>query len=139
MNSNINKYNDIINLSHHVSKKHPQMSLEARSAQFAPFSALTGYEDIIEETARLTFERKEIDEEMKISINEKLQEIINKINMKPIATFTYYVPDSQKEGGYYRTVTSKVVKIDKYKQLVYLENNIEIPINEIVDLFLGTG
>ena len=139
MNSNINKYNDIINLSHHVSKKHPQMSLEARSAQFAPFSALTGYEDIIEETARLTFERKEIDEEMKISINEKLQEIINKINMKPIVTFTYYVPDSQKEGGYYRTVTGKVVKIDKYKQLVYLENNIEIPINEIVDLFLGTG
>lgn len=139
MSSNINKYNDIINLSHHVSKKHPQMSLEARSAQFAPFSALTGYEDIIEETSRITFERKEIDEEMKISINRKLQEIINKINMKPIVTFTYYVPDSQKEGGYYRTVTGKVVKIDKYKQLVYLDNTIEIPINEIVDLFLGTG
>ena len=47
-----NKYEDIINLPHHVSKKHPQMSLYARAAQFAPFAALTGYEDLIEENAR---------------------------------------------------------------------------------------
>ena len=46
-------YDDIINLPHHVSKKHPQMSLEARSAQFAPFAALTGYDDMIKETERV--------------------------------------------------------------------------------------
>ena len=59
------KYDDIINLPHHVSKKHPQMSLEARSAQFAPFSPLTGYEEEIEETGRLTNQRKELNEEVK--------------------------------------------------------------------------
>ena len=47
-----NQYDDIINLPHHVSKKHPQMSMYARAAQFAPFAALTGYDDIIEEAAR---------------------------------------------------------------------------------------
>lgn len=45
-----NKYDDIINLPHHVSKKHPQMSLESRAAQFAPFEALTGHEEAVEET-----------------------------------------------------------------------------------------
>lgn len=61
------KYDDIINLSHHVSKKHPQMSLYARSAQFAPFSALTGYEDVVKETARLTDQRIEIADIIDIS------------------------------------------------------------------------
>ena len=56
---NYKKYEDIINMPHHVSKKHPQMSLEARSAQFAPFSALIGYEEAVEEMARLTTNKKE--------------------------------------------------------------------------------
>ena len=59
MNSN-GKYDDIINLPRHVSTKHPQMSLEARSAQFAPFAALTGYSEMIQETVRLTNERKDV-------------------------------------------------------------------------------
>lgn len=46
------EYDDIINLPHHVSPRHPRMSLQARAAQFAPFSALTGYSDEIEKSAR---------------------------------------------------------------------------------------
>ena len=57
-----NKYADIINMPHHVSKKHPQMSLSARSAQFAPFAALTGYEEAIEDTI-IEEERKILKEE----------------------------------------------------------------------------
>lgn len=45
-------YDDIINLQHHVSKKHPQMSMMNRAAQFAPFAALTGHSDAIQETVR---------------------------------------------------------------------------------------
>ena len=65
MFSSNDKYNDIINMPHHVSKTHPQMSLEARSAQFAPFAALTGYGDVINETGRLTNKKIEIDDELK--------------------------------------------------------------------------
>lgn len=64
-----NKYEDIINLSHHVSIKHIQMSLESRAAQFAPFSALTGYEDEILKTTKLAEDQVEIE-----NTNEKIYE-----------------------------------------------------------------
>ena len=127
-------YEDIINLPHHTSKKYPRMSLEARSAQFAPFAALTGYDDVIKETARLTNERREIDESLKIILDEKLQIIEEKISSKPLITFTYFVPDFKKEGGSYKTVTGNVRKIDEYRNLVALEDRMEIPIPEIIEL-----
>ncbi len=128
------KYEDIINLPHHVSKKHPQMSLDARSAQFAPYSALTGYDDEIKETTRLTSKRKEIDEELKEILNLKLQKIQEIILQKPKVTFTYFIPDLKKEGGAYVTVTGNVLKIDNFKQIIILENKKEIPICEIIDI-----
>ena len=134
MFNNNGKYYDIINLQHHESKKHPRMSLEARSAQFAPFAALTGYEELIKETARETDERIEINEEMKKIINDKLQLIKKQIHTKPKITATYFVPDSKKDGGRYITVTGVVSKIDNYKQKVILENKIEILISEIIDI-----
>lgn len=128
------KYDDIINLPHHVSKKHPQMSLDARSAQFAPYSALTGYDDEIKETTRHTSKRKEIDEELKEILNLKLQKIQEIISQKPKVTFTYFIPDLKKEGGSYVTVTGNVLKIDNFKQIIILENKKEIPIHEIIEI-----
>ena len=69
-------YDDIINLPHHVSKKHPPMSLYARSSQFASFAALTGYEDAVRETARETNERIDIDYEIKSIMDGKIQILI---------------------------------------------------------------
>ena len=132
--NNKGKYDDIINLPRHVSTKHPQMSLEARSAQFAPFAALTGYDDAIEETSRLTNERKELDEELKTILDEKLQIIQEKINTKPKITFTYFIPDLKKNGGKYVTVTGKVRKIDRNKQLIVLEDKTEIFIPDIIEI-----
>lgn len=134
MYSSQGKYDDIINLPHHESKKHPRMSKEARAAQFAPFAALTGYDDVIKETARLTSERKEIDEELKVILDAKLQIIHEKIDTRPEVTFTYFLPDSKKDGGAYVTVTGNVIKIDKFNQKVILENRTEIPISEIVEI-----
>lgn len=128
------KYDDIIDLPHYESKKHPRMSLEARSAQFAPFAALTGYDEAIRETARQTDKRIEINEELKKFLNEKLQLIKKEIDKKPKIIVTYFVPDSKKEGGKYITVTGNVIKIDEYKKKMILENNIEIPISEIIDI-----
>lgn len=128
------QYDDIINLQHHVSKKHPQMSLYARSAQFAPFAALTGYEDAVKETARETSERIEIEDELKSILDSKLQIILEQIKNKPEVSFTYFIEDSKKDGGEYVTVTGLVKKVDLYNQYVYLVNNTKIPINEIIDI-----
>ena len=128
------QYDDIINLPHHISKKHPQMSLYARSAQFAPFAALTGYEEAVKETARETNERIDIEDELKSILDGKLQIILEQIKNHPEISITYFIADSKKNGGEYVTVTGLVKKVDLYNQYVYLIDNTEIPINEIIDI-----
>ena len=62
----MDNYDDIINLPHHVSKRHPQMSMWNRAAQFAPFAALTGYEDAIQDSIQenlRAFEEKDTKED----------------------------------------------------------------------------
>ena len=112
------QYDDIINLPHHVSKRHPQMSLYARSAQFAPFAALTGYGDEIRETARLTNRRIELDEEAKSILDNKIQIILKQMLQKPTVTITYFIPDLKKDGGKYITIFGIIKRIDKYKQVI---------------------
>ena len=128
------QYDDIINLPHHISKKHPQMSLYARSAQFAPFAALTGYEEAVKETARETNERIDIEDELKSILDGKLQIILEQINNHPEISITYFIADSKKNGGEYVTVTGLVKKVDLYNQYIYLIDYTEIPINEIIDI-----
>ena len=138
----MNDYSDIINLPHHISTRHPQMSNEARAAQFAPFAALNGYGYAISETARITNSKIELDEELETSINEKLNIINNHILEKPQATFTYFIPDKKKKGGSYSKITSNVKHIDIANNIIILSNNkkinildiINIEINKIVDI-----
>lgn len=129
----MNDYSDIINLSRPVSKR-PKMTLEQRSAQFAPFAALTGYESQVKETARLTDKRIEINEELKLLLNLKLQLIQEKIKEQPEITITYFIPDNKKEGGMYTTITNSVKKIDMYKNEIVLIDGTTIAINEIIDI-----
>ena len=131
MNNYNDKYADIINMPHHVSKKHPQMSLEARSAQFAPFVALTGLDDAIDETCRYTEVKKEINEELQEILNMKLQEIIKN---KSVAKFTYFVPDKTKQGGRYVTVNGCIKKINEYKNIIVLNNDTIINISDIIKI-----
>ena len=128
------QYDDIINLPHHISKKHPQMSLYARSAQLAPFAALTGYEEAVKETARETNERIDIEDELKSILDGKLQIILEQIKNHPEISITYFIADTKKDGGEYVTVTGLVKKVDLYNQYIYLVDNTEIPINEIIDI-----
>ena len=128
------KYDDIINMPHHVSKKHQRMSLENRSAQFAPFAALTGYDDAVEETARQTDKQIEITDEIKNEINMKLKTIQEKLYTKPKVTITYFIPDSKKEGGKYKKITNYITKIDEHKQKIIFDNNVEISIINIVNI-----
>ena len=108
MNKN---YDDIINLPHYVSKKRPQMSIEARSAQFAPFAALTGYDEKVKETARLTDRKIELEDGQKEILNNKLLYILENIEEKPEITFTYFIKDTKKSGGKYIEKTGIARKI----------------------------
>ena len=96
-------YDDIINLKRPISK-HPKMSLYQRSAQFAPFAALTGYEGQVKETARLTDRRIELDEEMKLILDLKIQVIKEMLSDNPEVEITYFIPDTRKDGGKYVTI-----------------------------------
>lgn len=128
------KYENIINKPHHVSKVHPQISLYARSAQFAPFAALTGYEDAVKETARETQEELEIDDELKSILDAKLQMLIEIKESNPEISITYFVKDENKSGGKYVTITGIIKKIDLYEQIITLADNTVIPIKNVIDL-----
>lgn len=128
------KYDNIINLPHHESKKHPRLSMEQRAAQFAPFAALTGYGDAISETSRLTEDRIELDNEEKRKIDIKLQELNNNISKKPKVTITFFIPDIKKSGGEYKTVNGNLKNIDEYNQVLILEDKTKIPIKEIIEI-----
>ena len=128
------EYEDIIGLPHHVSTVHPQMSIYDRAAQFSPFAALTGHEAAIQETARLTEEQAELNEDKKEKIKEKLQELMAHAEEHPTVTVTYFKPDDRKEGGKYETVTGTFRKIRAYDKMFILEDGMGIACDMIYDL-----
>ena len=129
----MDEYEDIINLSRPVSK-HAKMSLYQRSAQFAPFSALTGYEGQVKETARLTDKRIELNEEAKSDLDFKIQVIQEMLLNNPDVEITYFIPDERKDGGKYETLKNKIKKIDNYNQTIIMQDGLKIPIKEIIDI-----
>ena len=128
------KYDDIINLPHHVSKKHPQMSLHDRAAQFSPFAALTGHKAAINETARLTDEKQILSEYVIAKLNEQLNLIKENIGTNQTVTITYFVPDDKKSGGAYISNTGVVKKIDEYNRTVIMTDKTVIPIEQISEM-----
>lgn len=128
------KYEDIINLPHPTSKKHPRMSRQNRAAQFSPFAALTGYDAEIREMARQTEKKKQLSEDQWDMLNEKIMELL-KLPHKPVrAVVTYFVPDSKKEGGTYRKKDCYIEKISMEKRVLLLENKEKIFFDEIWDI-----
>lgn len=128
------KYDDILQLPHHVSAVHPQMSMINRAAQFSPFAALTGYDAAVREAARLTDRRIELDENSKDELNGKLQLLIAMLAEQPEVTITYFQPDMHKAGGIYLTVTGRIKKIDEYARAVVLTDGETIDVEDILEL-----
>lgn len=129
-------YDDIINLPHHVSTRHPQMSMMNRAAQFAPFAALTGHAAAIEETARLTDTQMELADEDSEILNQKKAYLRKNINEHPTISITYFEPDKKKAGGAYKTIEGQLQNIDDYSQTIVLENGEVIPLKSILDIQL---
>lgn len=135
-NEDYHRYDDVIWRQHPTSKKYPRMSRMNRAAQFAPFAALTGYEESIEETARLTDRRIELSEDDIEELNAKLNFIQEHIKERPEVTVTYFQPDERKEGGAYITVTGKVRRIDEGNNVLIFVGEQEIEINFIADIIV---
>ena len=127
-------YNDIINLPHHQSKNRPHMSNFDRAAQFSPFAALKGYDDEIDEAARLTEMQLDADDERIREINEKLILLKELLNQHPTVKVTHFVPDSKKEGGAYLTSEGALKKLDEYNRQLQLSPNTKIPFDSIIKI-----
>lgn len=136
-------YEDIVNLPPHISKRHPQPSMMDRAARFAPFAAITGYEEMVLEEARVTEERIELDEGALALLNEKLNMIQEFLDEEPGVTITYFEPDKKKSGGAYVNITGIVKRIDEYEHFVIMTDGKKIRIEDIYaigsDLFYSLG
>ena len=140
---NDHKYDDIINLPHPVSARHPQMPLPDRAAQFSPFAALTGHDAAIRETARLTDTFVELDEGRKQELDEQLQLIKENQSQKPEIEVTYFQPDLKKSGGAYMTFRGRVKKIDEYNHRILFTDGTALSMETLFfiggELFSGSG
>lgn len=124
-------YDDILPLPHPTSKTHPRMSRQDRAAQFSPFAALTGYEAVVKETARLTDERAELTEDEMADLDARLRLAME---LGTEVTVTWFRPDSKKNGGSYVTTTSRIKKADDLQGVLTMEDGTQIPIQEITTI-----
>ena len=132
-------YADIIDLPHHVSRNHPQMPLRDRAAQFAPFAALTGYEAVVGETARLTAQKRELDAQEAEELNRQLAVVIEHLSERPEVTVEYFVPDERKAGGAYVTVTGRARHVSVPEKTLVMADGTVIPMDDIAVLAMGDG
>ena len=131
-----NKYDDIIELPHHVSKKHARMSIHDRAAQFSAFAALTGHKAAIQETERLVDKKIELDENEIQLLNEKLALVYESLDQHPEVEVTYFVKDSRKDGGKYVTMEGCVKKMDLYHQLLIFDDGTKVPVEDVVEIII---
>ena len=129
----MNKYADIIHLSRPKSK-HPSMSLNNRSFQFAPFSALTGYEEKIKETARITSSKIDLTEEEKLKLNDKLEWLKENIKKQPEVIITYFLADKKKSGGSYQKITGNIRRIDEVEKCLVFRDKTKVFLDDIIDI-----
>ena len=125
-------YNDIINIKHYEPKNHKRMSNYQRAAQFAPFAALTGYDEIVKETGRTTDKKIELSEEEQQELNNKINEIIYE-NKKEV-TITYFVKDKTKQGGKYLTEEKEIKEINNIGKYIKFKDNTIIPLEDVLNI-----
>ena len=127
-------YDDIIELPHPTSTKHPRMSISDRAAIFSPFAALTGHAAAIQETARLTDRRIELDEDTRTELDRRQAILLEHIGEQPEVTITWFCPDEKKSGGAYVVTVGRLKRVDDTAGTLRLADGMTIALDEIVDL-----
>lgn len=129
-----NRYDDIINLPYPVTTTRQRMSMHDRAAQFSPFAALVGYDDCVDEAARLTDSKLELTEDQANALNEKLQILKEYADVQPMVAIEYFVPDKLKSGGAYVTVTGNFRRIDEYNNTLILTSGSVVCLGDIFQI-----
>lgn len=127
-------YDDIINLPHPTSQRHPRMPIRDRAAIFSPFAALGGHGAAIAETARLTERQIELDEDAWAELDRRQAILLEHIDEQPEITITWFQPDEKKDGGAYLTTTGRLKKFRELERILLLTDGTEIPLQDVVSL-----
>lgn len=127
-------YQDIINLPRHISKNRKHMSNYDRAAQFAPFSALTGYDASINEAKRLTETQKELSEVDLFELDQKLKIIEEHIKEKPTVRIKHFIPDGKKDGGKYLWEDITIRHIDLVNRLIMTTDKRKFALDYIIEI-----
>ena len=130
-------YDDIINLPHPTSQRHPRMPIRDRASIFSPFAALSGHGAAIAETARLTERRMELDEDSRAELDRKQAVLLEHMDEQPEVTITWFQPDERKDGGAYLTATGRLKMLRELERLLVLADGTEIPLEDVVALESG--
>ena len=128
------RYDDIIALPHHVSETRPRMARLDRAAQFAPFAALTGLDDAMDETARLTEGKVELADNALSELDGVLRRLMERREERPALAVTFFEPDDRKAGGAYRTVHGELWNVDPLAGVLVLADRTRIPLADILDI-----
>lgn len=128
------KYDTIINLPAFEPKNHPRMSIRNRACQFAPFAALTGFDDAIDEAARAVDAKIELDDTAKAEIDEIIRNLDSNSGISKKICVTYFIPDTRKSGGKYVSQTGIYIRSNAFEECIYLEGNIKIMIDDIISI-----
>ena len=128
------RYDDIIDMPHHVSHNRPRMSMSDRAAQFAPFAALTGFGAVITEAGRQTDKRIPLGESDLEALNEKLRDVMRRAFQHPLITVTYFVPDSKKAGGTYKVHTGNVRTVSEFDRVIIFDDETKILLDDTSDI-----
>ena len=127
-------YDDIIHLPHPTSAKHPRMPLRDRAAIFSPFAALSGHSAAIAETARLTDQRLDLDEDARAELGRRQQALLEHLADRPEVSVTWFQPDGKKDGGAYVTTTGRLKKIDEVERTLVLTDGMVIALDDVMGI-----
>ena len=128
------RYDDILHLPHPTSVRHPRIPISERAAIFSPFAALTGHAAAIQETARLTDQKIELDEDTKAELDRRQAILLEHIAEQPEVTITWFCPDEKKSGGAYVVTVGRLKRVDETAGTLRLADGMTIALDEIVDL-----
>ena len=124
-------YDDIINLSRPQYNDLPPMSIHDRAAQFSPFAALVGYDAAVEETARLTDSRREMEEDEINELNRQLSELNKRLSERPRIRVTYFIRDRKKEVGRYASKIGNARTIDQAENRIIFTDGESVPVKDM--------